>query len=70
MEELDQIYQKIDQLEKREIEIKKLMNYKDHYFYFLLIGMIFLKLASVQIFKVKIFSIRINEFVRGDNFFT
>ena len=39
-EELDQIYQKIDQLEKREIEIKKLMNYKDHYFYFLLIGII------------------------------
>ena len=47
LEELGQIYQKIDELEKREIKVKKLMNYKDHYFYFLLIGIILFKMELV-----------------------
>ncbi len=40
MDELNSIYAKIDELETREIEIHRFTNYKDHYFYFLLFGIL------------------------------
>ena len=34
MDELDEIYSKINDLEKRELKVHKFTNYKDHYFLF------------------------------------
>ena len=56
LDELTKIYQKIDNLEKREIKVKKLMNYKDHHFYFLLLGILLLVSESfIRSFKLRSF---------------
>jgi Ca-activated chloride channel homolog len=56
MDELNSIYGKINELEKREIKVHKFVNYKDHYFYFLFIG-IFILILEVffRTFRLKSF---------------
>ena len=47
LKQLNQIYGKIDLLEKREVQVSKIMNYTDHYFYFLVFGIFAMILETV-----------------------
>ena len=54
--ELNLIYERIDQLEKREVQVNKFTNYKDLYFSFLLIGLVlFFSEVSLRSLKMRAF---------------